>query len=327
MIVTLKRLAKELNLSPATISLALRGSPGIAAKTRQLVCETAARYDYVPSNFGRALQMRRSRLIGFYMPQATYSFFDEVLSAAGSVCLKHDYNLLLGWAYWEGKKCIVQGRQFLEKEVDALVVSFMTQEIQKELSRFENKKRPIIYCNCSDEKGISIRNGGSVHTDDMLGGRLAVRALCKVGHRNLLCSATNIERLEGNRQEASLWGASIAEYQGSIPDICAYIRQHPEITGIVSYCDEEALNLYHPLQEMGLRIPQDISIIGYDGIPMGGMPQFKLSTIEQQRTMLGRRAIETAIQMIEHPEREPVSELLEPSVLMRESIAPPRSRK
>ena len=76
MIVTLKRLAKELNLSPATISLALRGSPGIAAKTRQRVFETAARYDYVPSNFGRALQMRRSRLIGFYMPQATYSFFD-----------------------------------------------------------------------------------------------------------------------------------------------------------------------------------------------------------------------------------------------------------
>ena len=78
---------------------------------------------------------------------------------------------------------------------------------------------------------------------------------------------------------------------------------------------------------MGLRIPEDVSIIGYDGIPMGGMPQFKLSTIEQQRTMLGRRAIEIAIQMIEHPEREPVSELLEPSVLMRESIAPPRSRK
>lgn len=325
MIVTLKYLAKELNLSPATISLALRGSTDIAAKTRQLVCEAAARYDYVPSNFGRALQKRRSRLIGFYMPQATYSFFDEILSAAGSVCLKHDYNLLLGWAYWEGKKCIVQGRQFLEKEVDALVVSFMTQDIQKELSRFEKRKRPVVYCNCNDEN--SVKKSSSVHTDDVLGGRLAVKALCQAGHRNLLCSATNLERLEGNRLEAGLWGASITEYQGSIPDICAFVRQHPEITAIVSYCDEEALNLYHPLLEMGLRIPQDISIIGYDGIPLGGMPQFNLSTIEQQRSGLGKRAIEIAIQMIEHPEQEPICELLKPSILMRGSIASPASRR
>jgi len=325
--ITLKQLAGKLNLSPATISLALRGSTSIAPKTRQIVQETADRYDYVPSNFGRALQTRHSRLIGFYMPQGVFSFFDEILAAASGVCLKHNYNLLLGWAYWEGKKCVVQGRQFLEKEVDALVVSFMNKEIERELARFEKRNRPIIYCNCSNESGISVRKSNWVDTDDLLGGQLAVRALCQTGHRHLLCSAVNAERLEGNKQEAALWGASVTEYGENPSDVCVCLRNHPEITGIVAYSDEDAINLYHPLAEMGLTIPKDISIIGYDGIPIGGMPQFNLSTINQQRTLIGQRAIEIAIKVIEHPEMAPISELLEPNLLTRGSIAAPSVRK
>lgn len=79
MAVTIKEMAKELGLSPAAVSLALRGKSRIAPETVRRVRDLAREWDYVQNNIGRALQSRRSRLIGYLLPGATRTFYNEIL--------------------------------------------------------------------------------------------------------------------------------------------------------------------------------------------------------------------------------------------------------
>ena len=320
MTVTLRQLADELELSTATVSLALRGSERIAVRTRDRVQALAERYDYVQSNFGRALQSRRSGLIGMLLPQLTYSFYGELLSGAGDASINSDYNLLIGWAIQNDRTCSKQIQMLLEKEIDALVIAFVAPEIEKGIERFRRRSKPVVYCNCN----LPAPEGSSwVYNDDVLGGRIAVRALCAAGHRHILCSNRRLERLKGNRLEAAEWGASVTEFHKA-DEAMEALRRDPRLTGIAAFGDEECMETFFPaLAEAGFRIPQDISIIGFDGIPRGGRSEFQLTTVGQERSLLGKRAVEVALRLLADPESGPIQELLKPWLLERKTIAPP----
>ena len=318
MTVTLRQLADELELSPATVSLALRGSEQIAEKTRKRVNELAERYDYVQSHFGRALQSRRSGLVGILLPQLTKSFYNEVLTGAGDAAVEADYNLLIGWALQKDQTCSKQIRLLLEKEIDALVVAFIAPEVEKGVARFLRRKKPVVYCFCN----LAAPEGSSwVYTDDFTGGRLAVRALCEAGHRHLLCDNTFYSRFSGNLAEAKEWGAEVIEYYHE-SEAFELLKKDPRLTAVVCSSDEKALQMFHPLAEMGFKVPQDVSLIGYDGIALGGEAVYRLSTINQQRSELGQRAVEIAVKLMAEPEAV-IQEYLQPSLLLRDTIAAP----
>ncbi|MBE6358059.1 MAG: LacI family transcriptional regulator [Lentisphaerae bacterium] len=146
MATTLKQLAAELHLSPATVSLALRNSPLIAEKTKEKVCALAEKRNYIKSNLGVALQAGKSRIIGYLIDGITNTFYNEVLQGAGDMAPQLDYGLLIGWAGSNDRINEQQIRLMLEKDVDALIVSEHNNRISKYLDRFASRRKPVVYC-------------------------------------------------------------------------------------------------------------------------------------------------------------------------------------
>lgn len=318
MTVTLKRLAEELNISPATVSLALGNSPMVAKATRDCVLKLAEQYDYVPSNLGRALQSRTSHLIGVYLPRVTASFFNEILQGAGMAAIREKYNLLLGWTSSDNESCNAQIRLLLEKDIDALVIADVDGNIEKHISRFLRRNKPVVFCNHDPYPGSS-----AVLTDDILGGRLAIRVLADAGHHKVLSSTRWKNRIAGNYAEAEARGVEIVEYDDWRKAV-AFCRVDRSITGITAYSDEEAIDIMYELRQAGLRVPEDVSLVGFDGLAIGERPEFRLTTIAQQRTRLGEIAVEIALNQFRTSVINPVVEKLAPSPVLRATVASPR---
>lgn len=319
---TLKKLANELGLSIGTISLALRGSPLVAEKTRKRVEALAAKRDYVQSSFGRALQSRQSRLLGLLLPSVTSSFFNEVLQGAGEAATAAGYGLLLGWANGVDKYTRPQVNLMLEREVDALIIASHGVSFDAEIPRFLRRNKPIIYCT-----GEAHTDFEYVVNDDVLGGRIAAEALISRGHRAIAVSTQHHLRYDGNRGAAAEHpDVRLHEYQlaAEVPEL---LRRHPEITGLIAYSDEEAVNILFQLRSAGRRVPEDISVIGFNDGPLAALPEFRLTTVAQQRAALGTKAVEVAVNRLRHPEAPPIRLMLKPELVLRDTLQAPPERK
>ena len=146
MAVTIKQMAKELGLSPASISLALRGKPRMSPETIRRVQELAKKLDYVQSNIGRALQSRQSRLIGYLLPGVTRTFYNEILQGAGEETAAHGYGLLVGWVNPGDEHVEHQVNLMLEKDIDGLIISESNHLLDPYLPRFTRRNKPVIFC-------------------------------------------------------------------------------------------------------------------------------------------------------------------------------------
>ncbi len=197
MAVTIKQMAKELGLSPASISLALRGKPRMSPETIRRVQELAKKLDYVQSNIGRALQSRQSRLIGYLLPGVTRTFYNEILQGAGEETAAHGYGLLVGWVNPGDEHVEHQVNLMLEKDIDGLIISESNHLLDPYLPRFTRRNKPVIFCS-----SIAPKKYIEVITDNFYGGFLAVETLAEFGHRHVLGCTELPDRFKGNRAAA-----------------------------------------------------------------------------------------------------------------------------
>jgi len=315
---TLKDLAAELLLSPATVSMALRNSPLVAQKTRAKVNRLAAERGYIRNDVGVALKMRRTQLIGFLIPGVIRSFYNEVLQGAGEAAVKAGYGLLLGWASTE-KETADQLRLMLEKNIDALIVADKHLSMNPMLSRFIERKKPVVFCT-----GSAPAHCSSVRNDDFLGGRLALEVMAKKGHKTLLSSTLYSARYEGNCAAAASSGITLYPYQ-YIEEAEELYRQHRDITGIICYSDDEAIKLMRLYRSKGIRIPEELSLIGFDDLPIAALPEYSLTTIAQQRSRLGAEAVKLAVRLALSSNKTVTQEIvLEPKPVIRNTVAAPK---
>ena len=316
---TLKQLASDLGLSIGTVSLALRNSPLVAEKTRKRVVALAAERDYVQSSFGRALQSRQSRLLGLLLPTVTSSFFNEVLQGAGEAATAAGYGLLLGWTNGVDQYTEPQINLMLEREVDALIIASHGADFDAEVSRFLRRNKPVVFCT-----GKARDNFEYVVNDDVLGGRIAADALIGRGHRAIAASVQHPLRFKGNRQAAAARpDVRLFDYRREEEPV-ALLRRHPEITDVIAYSDEEAVNILHRLRSAGVRVPEDVSVIGFNDGPLAARPEFRLTTVAQQRTTLGAAAVRAAVERLRNPDAPPTRLMLRPELVLRDTLAPPR---
>lgn len=314
MAVTIKQMAKELGLSPASISLALRGKPRMSPETIRRVQELAKKLDYVQSNIGRALQSRQSRLIGYLLPGVTRTFYNEILQGAGEETAAHGYGLLVGWVNPGDEHVEHQVNLMLEKDIDGLIISESNHLLDPYLPRFTRRNKPVIFCS-----SIAPKKYIEVITDNFYGGFLAVETLAEFGHRHVLGCTELPDRFKGNRAAARQYGLRLSRYH-RIEDAVAILMKHRDITAVAAYSDHQALDIIYQLRQSGRRIPEDISVIGFNDGPMAARPEFQLTTIAQQRLELGRTAVRCLIGMIHTPDHHPVSQYLKPKLILRNTV-------
>lgn len=308
--VTIKDIAEYAKVSTATVSMALQGNSRVAEKTRTRIQRLAADLGYMPSGLGRALQSGKSGLIGYIIPHITVSYFNEVLQGVGCEAAHRGYGLLTAITAGSEQETLQQLKIFKEKRIDGLLCSTCDPALLPHIFDMERVGCPLTFCSTkSPFEGIPY-----AATDDIAGGRMAAEHLLAQGAKRLAYfSKGRGKRLDGASSVAPV--QHIVTKEALAEALSAPADQRPD--GIIAYSDFESVAVKETADSIGLRIPEDLMIIGFDNSPFTEFKDMRLSSIEPQKAGVGRAAMRLLVERIEGRPAEPV--LLAPAIVGRRS--------
>src|SRR3954451_11213738 len=297
----IKDVAREVEMSTATVSRALRGLPGVSEETRDRVRETARRLGYVPSPSAAGLASGQTRTVAVIVPRVTQWFFAAIVQGAEEVLRERGYDLLLyNLAGDASARHRVSETSLLTKRVDAVLVLSLKPNTH-ELGRLSQLGRPVTII------GADMPGWATVRIDDHEAAATATRHLLELGHQRIayLGGATEgvldftapSARLAGYRR--TLEGAGVrlrteleadGEFTVAGGQLAAeqLLRLQPPPTAIFAASDEMAIGALRAARALGVRVPEDLSVIGIDDHEMAGY--FDLTTVAQPVHEQGRVA-------------------------------------
>jgi DNA-binding LacI/PurR family transcriptional regulator len=329
---TIKDVAKAAGVSIAAISYALNGKQSkVSAETLARIQATAASLNYIPDFSARSLVNKRTNLIGIIIPETEdhnpmileNPFYSEIVSAIEYELRKHDYHII--------PTGMDKAKQYIDLSIQRnldgiIIIGIYTDSLYEELKEL---KIPIIlmdsYVNDTYFKNIGI--------DDEWGGRLATSHLIDNGHSRIALVTGSIKKdgvvekrflgYKGALEEAGIrynqgyvFEHSISYEHGvRVGKIIA--DQHPEISGIFATADMISFGVISGLLEEGKRVPEDISVIGFDDIMMSRMFIPPLTTIRQDITMKGIKAAQYLLEAIQGDVSEDFEKIVLPIELMK----------
>jgi DNA-binding LacI/PurR family transcriptional regulator len=330
----IKDVAREVAMSTATVSRALRGLPGVSEETRSRVMAAARRLGYVPSPSAAGLATGQTRTVAVIVPWVTRWFFASVVQGAEEVLRDRGYDLLL---YNLGGDDVARHRVFetslLIKRVDAVLVLSLKPS-PDELVRLERLARPVTIV------GADVPGWATVRIDDELAARTATEHLLGLGHRRIgyLGGATRdvldftapTARLHGYRDalaDAGIAPAPDLEVDGEFTvdggtRVARELLGRPDRpTAVFAASDEMAIGVLRTARELGLRVPEDLSVVGLDDHELAGF--FDLTTVAQPVAEQGRLAAQQVLAALTTEEWRPEQVVLPTRLVVRRTTAPP----
>jgi LacI family transcriptional regulator len=329
--VRLRDVAKRAGVAPSTASAVLNGraeEARIAPPTQERVRVAAAELGYRPNLAARNLRSHTSRIVGLVSDAiAAEPYAGEMVRGAYAAALTHDRLLVI--AETDGSRSVEDDlvRGMLDRQIDGLVYGCLsTKRVQLSTAVTE---LPVVLLNCLADP----LPGPAVVPDEVRGGREAARGLLAAGHRDgiyvvgkrpreVLAAG---RRMRGIRAELDAAGGSItglvdSEWspesgRAAVTELLAHTRP----AALICLNDRIALGAYQAIQEAGLRIPQDISVVAFDDSVMAGWLQPGLSSVALPHYEMGRLATDLLIK----DERHRSVHLVDMLLRHRDSIGPP----
>jgi len=330
---TIHDVAARAGVSKSLVSLALRGSPKVSEASRDSIIKAAAELGYRPNATARSLADRRSRTIGINMAELDNPIFPQMLTGAHSVIREHGYNTMLVSGERDPEIEHVELAKLLEFQVEGLIL--ISHRLPAATVRTLAAEVPTVVLTLREITGPGI---DSVTSDDEVGARMAMSHLFELGHTRIAhVSGGTLEpavvRERVYREEMQNAGlrelirvsAGDLTNEGGLQAARALLEEGDPPTAIFASNDISAIGVLAACQENGLRIPDDISIIGYDGIAIGALRTLSLSTIAQPLTDMGALAAERLFDRMDGKKVKGRSIVLEPELLARTTTAAPRS--
>jgi DNA-binding LacI/PurR family transcriptional regulator len=335
---SIKDVARTVGVSTATVSRALRGLPRVSDETRTRVLQAAAELDYVASPTAASLASGQTRAVGVIVPFVTRWFYASVVQGAEELLREEGYDLLL---YNLGGDREARHRVFrshlLRKRVDAVLVLSLT-PTDEEVRALAKLDRPVAVV------GATVPGWASVRIDDNETARIAMQHLLDLGHRRIgyiggsleeqLDFAAPLDRLQGYRAAMDCAGIDVVPswevigdftVRGGLAAMRLLLEADPRPTAVFAASDEMAVGAVHAAREAGLRVPEDISVIGIDDHDMAEF--FDLSTVAQpvhQQGQLAARLLLDALAAVdEDPSAEPPALTVPTRLIVRHTTAPP----
>ena len=331
--VRMKDVARDLGVSVVTISKVLRNHGDISEETRRRVLKRMGELNYQPNYAARALVTGRTMSIGLIVPELIHPFFAQVAQGLSAFLRTQQYGVLIASAEEDPELERHEIEDMLARRVDALIIASVQWSVES-LRRVEERQIPYVLID-RQFTGLAANFAG---TDDELIGTLATDHLISVGcHRIAHIRgpqiSTGMGRFVGykralDRHRMDLVPEYIAiEETGDVAAdasgfkaMTALLRTNPRPDGVFCYNDPSAMGAMHAIIEAGLRVPQDVAVIGCGNVRYAEFLRIPLSSIDQNSAELGRCAGELAFSLIglKAPPR-PKTILLEPKVIARES--------
>lgn len=331
--VTIKDVAREAGISVATVSRVLNDSGPVHAATRERVREIARRLRYSPSGAARSLITNKTHTIGVLLPALYGEFFSEVIRGIDQTAYRNGHHLLVSSSHADRDELEAVLRA-MHARVDGLLV--MTPGLDaRTLAENLPPRLPLVLINTSLDEG----SFASVTVDNFGGAHSMVRHLLERGHRRIaIIQGTRgnhdaHHRLRGYR--AALDEAGIAldpalEIEGNFTEAAGHaaiprvLALEPRPTAIFASNDSMAIGALSALREAGLRVPRDLSVVGFDDIPIARYMDPPLTSVHVAISELGGYATKRLLEVMEKAgKQEPSREVCDTTLVIRESCGPP----
>ncbi len=330
-------IAEHAGVSKSTVSRVLNNKDDVSETTREKVMEVIKNLNYKPNSSAKGLASQKTKTVGLVVSEITNSFFSMFVKGAEDKAMEENYNIMLAnsnWVVEEELKCI---RIFEEGRVDGILkISGGGDELLNDyLNSLANKEMPLIVV----DRKMDNENIPKVNVDNIDGAYKGTKYLLGLGHKkiafvkgdDIAASDASIDRVKGYQKALS---ESNIDYQVIEPGFFDredaftatenIIKNHPEITAIFYASDMMAVGGLKALKKAGFKVPEDISVLGFDDIELASIIDPALSTLSQPRYKMGYLGMKKLIDKLEGKPKEVYEEdiIFELELIERESTGP-----
>jgi LacI family transcriptional regulator len=330
--VSLKELAEHVGLSPATVSLVINRSPvadTIPQETKDRILAAASKYKYRPNFFARSLRAQRSFTVGVIVPEVSDGYSASVMSGVEDHLLQEGYFYFVVSHRHRADLIDEYPRLFLERSVDGLIAVDTPWTLSLSV--------PVVTVSGHNQvKGVT-----NIVLDHVRAAEVALKHLAQFGHRHIAFIkgqefSSDTEVRWANIEKAArqlglpISVGLISQLQGDSPSpelgyeaTRKLLASHRRFTALFAFNDISAMGAIRALREAKLRVPDDVSVVGFDDIQSAAYQNPALTTVRQPLREMGRIAAETLLRRIRHSgaDAQGGEIMVEPKLMIRETTA------
>jgi LacI family transcriptional regulator len=332
---TIKEVAKAARVSIATVSRVINGVDGVSSKLEQRVQAAMEKLHYHPSMLARNFKSQETRLIGVIIPILEHPAYSRMAAAIERRLFGYNYRALICNSEEDEERENAYIEMLMRQRVEGIIIDSSARNTQSLVELKENNIPIVLFDRMLPEIPCN-----QVFCDNSLGGYTAIKYLAELGHRRIgvVAAPTYPEvitrRIRGTREAIADFGidddpellvtgdTQLFDMGYQAAQYLLQLKVRP--TAIFAMTDVTAVGVMHAAAEAGLKIPDDLSVIGYDDLPIAAYMIPPLTTIAQPFSEMAETAIELLFKQIKNPELLPERAVLPTRLVVRATTAPPR---
>ena len=332
-VVRMKDIARDLGVSVGAVSKALRNDPDIGQATKDRVLKRMKELNYKPNLMARALVTGRTSIVALVVPDLLSAFFSEIAISMSTELRKRGYSMLISWTEEDPE---IQSREIehlLSLGIDAMIIATSGDDTSC-FDRLKERNVPYVLL----DREVPSLKAPYIGGDDVLFGKMATQHLiaegCKrIGHISGPPMSPGFDRLEGYKRALKSAGMPVKPdyivspsepgprtFHHGFESAQRLLAVKPRVDGIFCFNDPLAVGATEAVLAAGLRIPEDVAIMGCGNLPLGATLRIPLSTIDQNTKELGENAARIVLSTLSKKSKTPpLRTVVSPKLLVRAS--------
>jgi LacI family transcriptional regulator len=318
---TLKEIAKELGLTASTVSRVVNSKEYVKPETRKLVLKALEKYNYMPNQTARNLRSKKTNMIAVIVPDISEGFISNIVKVLEHVLGESGYSIILCDTNEEPEKEEQYLNILLQKQIDGVIIATVSKKPDA-IFKYFDKNLGVVFFDNLPNINVSF---DAVITDNVKSSNMAVNYLCDLGHKKIGIIAakqdetTGFERLIGYKKALTDHEIEISDNLIAIGDFkeqsgydCmkTLMNRNPDMTAVYAVSSKMTFGAIKAAQENGKKIPDDISIVGFDVHDPSGLICPCITTIIQDEVNIAKLVSENIIKGIADKENSVKKKIL-----------------
>lgn len=332
---SIKDIAREAGVAISTVSFVINGKDVVSEKTKKKILKAINKLNYRTNIIARSLRTKSTKAIGVIVPDIATPFTSQVVKSMEELARKRGYTLILGCSYYNIEEEVNQVNLFIDKLVDGIIF-FNGYDNYDFVKKISERKIPILAL----DREFRINEFPAVTIDNVSAMEKAIDYLYENGHRDigLVTFSGDKQTVVKRRMEGYIKGlknnnlsfksdyilddegSRLHEIEYTYKVFTDFLNKNKKITAIVTISDYHAYGAIKAIKEMGLKIPEDISIVGYDNIIFSNFVDPPLTTVKQPKKEMGRVGMKLLLDLIEGKRIKNKKIILETTIIKRNSV-------
>jgi LacI family transcriptional regulator len=326
---TIHEVARKARVSPTTVSHVINNTRFVSAVLRERVQRAMAELNYRPNALARSLRLGQTHTLGLILPDSANPFFAEIGHAIEAAAFERGYSVILCNTENDQTKELLYTNVLENRQVDGMIFVATGRNHDALFSIVENGLPLVVV-----DRDLGSLSLDAVTTDNHQGGLIATRHLIERGHRIIGCITgpsditPSAERVTGYSDAIKEINLELEEtlllrgdfhVPSGLEAATRLLQRDPRPTALFVCNDMMAIGALHAAAKLGLRVPDDVAIVGFDDIELASYTIPPLTTVCQPKQQIGQTAIQLILERMSDPSLPPQHKILHPQLIIRES--------